>query len=789
LIQILGLRDYTDQKTGLVKKRETFFSNNWRAESVEEIFTHIDEKLLVIPEKERFNLYFTVADCFEERGRKLKEQHIICFDIDNLLGDTDENILYQAELVAKAACVALGVEYNQTGIIFSGHGVQLFIRIPYPILSEDYFESARPHYKLLCDRIQGRLNEQGISGNVDPSVFSKGRLMRLPNTENRKPGKPVRTALILQRNIEIQHFYIEQLSGISEIEKPDAVPHQVLKTYPEPDADAVLKGCEFLKFCFSHPGDVKEPQWYAAASIVPLLYKDADKGKALFHQMSEGHPQYNYYETDLKAAQAVANSGPRTCKNIDSLWDGCKTCPHYGGKLVSPILIHGPDYIKSKDFGFREMRKDKSGNLVAGKPAYDDLIKQFTKENVFITIIEENAVYAFNGTHWVEKTNVELKSWVKKQVSPSPSSAEAKEFVDRLRMDNIKHQDWFPETTEGKMNFKNGVLDVNTLELTPHDPQHGFTHVLPYAYDSRAECPTWDKFIHDITGNDEVSRVLNEFAGYSIAGGDCRAQKALMLLGEGANGKSVYAETLAKVVGEDNFSSILLSDLKKDQVRASLNNKLFNYSDESSIYALKDSSEFKTLITGGHTTAKVVYKPVIQFKNRAKFIVLTNELPTAYDISDGFFRRLIIVRLHKQFKGDLDNKDLRKQLWAELPGIARRFVEGFKLLRERGYHFDEPDTITQNVELYRESSNDAARFILDEVEITSNESDEVPMQEFYAKYESWCKATGEKPKTLILFFKDLRRVTSMSRCNIGAVKRIDGKVHRMITNVKYRGDF
>jgi P4 family phage/plasmid primase-like protien len=789
LIQILGLRDYTDQKTGLVKKRETFFSNNWRAESVEEIFTHIDEKLLVIPEKERFNLYFTVADCFEERGRKLKEQHVICFDIDNIAGDTDENIIHQAGLTARAACSALGVEYNQTGIIFSGHGVQLFIRIPYPILSEDYFESARPHYKLLCDRIQGKLNEQGISGNVDPSVFSKGRLMRLPNTENRKPGKPVRTALILQRNIEIQHFYIEQLSGISEIEKPDAVPHQVLKTYPEPDADAVLKGCEFLKFCFSRPGDVKEPQWYAAASIVPLLYKDTDKGKALFHQMSEGHPQYNYYETDLKADQAVANSGPRTCKNIDSLWDGCKTCPHYGGKLVSPILIHGPDYIKSKDFGFREMRKDKSGNLVAGKPAYDDLIKQFEKEHKFITVVEEGGIYIFNGTHWVEKLTIELKAWAANVISPSASSVETKEFVDRLKTKNLQSQDWLLGSTDGYMNFANGILNIKTMELSAHNPNFGFTHVLPYVYDTRAECPTWDKFMADITDDEEVARVLNEFAGYAIAGGECIAQKALLLLGEGSNGKSVFAETIGKVVGDDNFSSIMVSKLSNDQIRAHLHNKLFNYSDESAINALKDSSDFKTLVTGGHTTAKIVYKATYQFKNKAKFVVLANKLPTAYDISDGFFRRLILVEFHKQFKGENDNKDLREQLWKELPGIARKFVEGFKALRERGYRFNEPETLRQNVDLYREASNDAARFLLDDIEITNNSMDVVTMNELYAKYRSWCEAMGEKEKTARLFFADLRRVKAAEQCKINFSHRIDGRVTKVVTNVKYRGDF
>jgi P4 family phage/plasmid primase-like protien len=667
--------------------------------------------------------------------------------------------------------------------------VQLFVKIPYPILDDDYFEATRPHYAELCRKIQLKLAELGVSGEIDTSVFSAARLLRFPNTLNRKPGKPERMAKIIQPLMEVQEFYIEQLSGLDIMQKPDQIKLDVIKKYPEPDANAVMDGCLFMKHCKENPAKVSEPQWYALASIAPRLYKDEDKGKKLFHELSEGHPNYSFYEAETKAEQGLRNAGPRTCKNIDSLWDGCKNCPHHGTELVSPILIHGPDYIKSKDFGFREIKSDKNGNLVSGRPEYDDLIKQFEKEHRFVSILEENAIYTFIDTHWREFLATELKSWAAEKIDPSPSGAEMKEFCERIRAKNPVNQDWFFSSTDGKMNFKNGVLDLESMELLPHNPEYGFTHVLAYNFDSRAECPKWDKFMSEIMPDPEVARVLMEFAGYSIAGGECFAQKALLMVGEGANGKSVFAETITRVVGEKNFSSLMLSNFKSEQMRAILQNKLFNFADESSVYSLKDSSEFKTLVTGGYISAKVVYKQASVFKNKAKLITLTNELPKAYDLSDGFFRRLIVVHFEKQFKGQADNKSLKTELWNELPGICRKMVEAYRNLRDRKYNFNEPQSLIDAVQIYGEENNEVFQFFDEEVEVTQSDQDYMALAELYSKYVSWCNMSGERPRSRTTFTRTAKRINRLAHCKIGELK-YDGPLRiRAIQCIRYKGEF
>lgn len=747
MIQVLGLREYTT-RDGRQGKAERFFEKGWRANSVEEILQDHDLLLAKIPTSEQVNLYFTVADCFEEKGRKLQEQHVIPFDIDNLSGDTDAQLWQQAELAARAACAALDIAYEHVGVIFSGHGVQFFVKIPHPIVDDLYFDSARHHYKALCDRIQMKLTELGIQGDVDTSVFSAGRLMRMPNTRNRKPGKAERFSKVLQSNMQIiDGFYLDQKSGLKEVDQSIQIDPNIIKRYPTPDTEAVISGCEFIKWNFDSPEQVKEPQWYAAVSIVARL----ENGSEHVHRMSEKHPSYNHYETELKIKQATENAGPRTCSNINTLWDKCKTCAHFK-KITSPILIHGENYIRSKDNGFRELRRDKEGNFVQGPVAFEDLILQFEKEFSFVTIADSMVVYVFEKTHWKIKEDAFIREWMREKVSPAPSGRDMSEFMVRMKAHNVKTMAWFQHSTDGLMNFSNGILDLKSMLMIPHNKDVGFTYVLPYPYDRHAACPTWDKFLSDVSeGDEKFVGVLEEYGGYAIMGGPCSVEKALILVGSGANGKSVYAETLATIVGEDSRSSIMLKDFPDPQSRAMLVNKLFNYSDESSFHAFADSSYFKTLVTGGEVTIKEVYKPKFMYKNRAKLIILANELPRNVDLTVGMYRRFCILEFKRQFLESDANKNLRAELQAELSGIINRLIAGFMRLKERRFLMDTPERSREMLEEYKNESDNVQRFIEDVIVITDNENDVVHTMDLFQAYMSWCQETNEKPTNMLSF--------------------------------------
>ena len=754
MIQILGLRDYT--RDGRTLKAEKFFEKGWRTDKVQNIFDpRLNEELLSkIPLDEQWNLYFTVGDCFEEQGRKLREQWAIPFDIDglNLIEGKEIEI---ATHVAELVCSALEIKFQDTAIVFTGNGVQLFVFTQSPIVEEDYFERTRMNYGVLCKKIQAKLDAAGVQGKTDVSVWSKARLMRLPNTENRKPNKPTRKSYIINTGGTAIAYDVVSASGVKMHDKAEVMPDVILKNYPKPDTKAVCSGCKFLVHCSTNAAAIQEPQWYAMVSITSRL----DDGASLTHTYSGGHPDYNHYETENKIEQSLAAAGPRTCANIDSLWDGCKTCEHYG-KVTSPIMIKGPDYIASNDFGFRE-RKKADGKIIAGKPAYLDLKKQYELEHQFKVLADNDQVIIYNGKHWEHTTDRDIKAWCMQKVRPEPTVNEMNEFTGILKAHNVTSIAKQQQSRDGLLNFDNCVLSLKDGRTFNHSPDFGFFDVRPYGYDSRATSPTFDKFVLDImSGEEDRADLLKEFAGYCISGDQYWIQQALVLHGDGANGKSVFMEILADVVGPSSYSAVPLQELQKDTMRYQLVHKLFNYSEETSVAAFKDSSFFKTLISGGQMTVKQLYAQPYMTANQAKVIMSANKLPNYTDDSHGFLRRLVIVHFKERFNpGDgRHDYNIKDKLRLEVAGICNTLLKAYAKVKIRGY-LSAQAKVNSAVQEYAEQ-NDTVLMFANDV-LVPQESNELKASEVYAEYVQMCELGGHKPLNNISFAMHLTKKMGM----------------------------
>lgn len=753
MIQVLGLRDFRQGTS--TKKRETFFNKGWRFNQIQDVFNSdkLNALLQEIPANEQFNLYFTVADCFEESGRKLKEQWAIPFDIDDLL--IEEGMELKAAFdAASAASEVIGVPLQEMAVIFTGNGVQFFVLLDKPIISDDYFEATREGYGLICKQIQNKLTELGIQGKVDPSVWSKGRLMRLPLTLNRKPGRPERRAAFINGTMVPRSFDIAEISGVHAVETPEYISDTVLKNYPKPDTQAVCEGCRFLMSCKANPNGVSEPQWYAMTSITARL----DDGRALTHAYSEAYHGYNHYETENKIDQALASSGPRTCKNIDSLWGECNTCEYYG-KVTSPIMIKGEAYIASADFGYRERKVSKEGRVYAGKPEYQDLVKAFGLEHPHKIVTDNDQIIVFNGKHWDYMTDRAIQVWAMARIKHAPSTQEMREFLGQLKAFNMTTIEALSQQTEFHMNFKNCVLNLRTMETTPHAPEYGFFHVLPFDYDPRAEAPTWRTFLLDIMEQDEeLVQLLEEYGGYCISGDKCWLHKAMMLIGEGANGKSVFMEVLGAVVGKDNRSVVPMQDIEKPTSRYQMVNKLFNYSEETSVNALSESATFKAMVAGGEILVKRLYENEYSMENKTKLIMAANSTPVSADKTHGFLRRLAIVHFNKTYTAGDGKHDyfIKDRLLAELPGICNRLIAAYKELKARGV-LSAKEKLDANLRTYQAESDTVLMFIDAHMEFHDTMDRWVKFAELYEHYRAMCDMQGFKAMNATHFARQLKR--------------------------------
>ena len=750
MIQILGLRDYV-AKSGKTKKAEKFFDKKWRAPSVAALLIDIEKYLAPIPEEEKYNLYFTVANCFEMPGRQLQEQTVIPFDIDNI--DVEKIDKYLEPI-----CKTIGVDYNKTAILFSGNGLQFFIETEIKIIDLEYFPKNRLFYKAICERINITLHSLQLPGDADTSVFSPARLMRLPETQNRKPGKETRQAHLLQRVLEVQKFDLQVASRIPIVTDDEQVSKFAMKAYPSPDIKAVVSECHFMRFCKNEPDKVSEQQWYAMLSIAARLHSAGhpQEGRVIAHELSSGYTKYDEYETDIKIDHALQASQPRTCNNISGMYD-CTKCPHFG-KINTPIAIKGPNYIRTKGTGFHGVVQNPiNGEIKIGRPNYEDLRKFFEEKYIYCTMGDSEIVYVYNGSHWSQMPNPFIRHFAQDNFRPYADTTKCSEFKNLVCRTNLRMPSWFEESIKGKINFKNGYLNIDEDKFMKHDAGIGFRYTLPYDYDPDAEAPLFDKFMDEITlDRADLKEILLEFAGYCFSNEDpAWGEKAILLSGEGSNGKSVFIDTLKKLAGTNSCSNMTMKDLKNDQNRAGLEGKLFNVSEEMARDSLFDSSLFKNLVTGGTTTVKKVYQQPYEIKNFAKIIISCNELPDINDFTHGMMRRLIIVPFDALFTpGKNRDPNMREKLWkTELPGIFNVVIEGYRRLKKKG-RFIPSDRIKVALKEFAETKDPVIAWV-NECVSRGTVDEQVTSVDLYRSYKFFCEQGKEYTLPRSKFYKRL----------------------------------
>lgn len=344
------------------------------------------------------------------------------------------------------------------------------------------------------------------------------------------------------------------------------------------------------------------------------------------------------------------------------------------------------EIIKTQSTGFHVVIENEKG-VKKYIPEYDDLYKYFNKIHNYKILDNSGVCLVWNGKFYEEYVEAKIQNFAEEHFFPKPRNSMVSEFLGKISRKNLKNSEWFTESSKTKLNFGNGVLDKETGEFELHNPKYGFRYVLNYNYDPTAKSPIFDKFLKDVAQNDEEKeRMLLEFMGYAISNDKCFLQKALVLEGEGSNGKSTLCQILQELAGEANFTTLSLTQLEKIERVSAIDGKLFNISEETPRLALAETSTFKHLASGGVISARKLRENSYQFYNKTKLILSCNDLPRTSDATYGLIRRFIIIPFRARFTDELGNKDgkIDEKLKAELPGIFNRVWEAYKICRKNG---------------------------------------------------------------------------------------------------------
>jgi putative DNA primase/helicase len=96
----------------------------------------------------------------------------------------------------------------------------------------------------------------------------------------------------------------------------------------------------------------------------------------------------------------------------------------------------------------------------------------------------------------------------------------------------------------------NRLLDVNTSMLAQHSPEFLSPIQLPMNFDPSARCPNWDDFVATTFPLD-AEAIAWEVPAWLMTP-ETSIQKAILLTGDGSNGKSVYLAAPLAFIGRKN---------------------------------------------------------------------------------------------------------------------------------------------------------------------------------------------------------------------------------------------
>ncbi len=330
--------------------------------------------------------------------------------------------------------------------------------------------------------------------------------------------------------------------------------------------------------------------------------------------------------------------------------------------------------------------------------------------------------------------------------------------------------------------LKNGMFNLVTYEIKPHDRDFYCTYSLPVSFDPESDriCKRWLLYLAQTVQTPEAIAQLQEYLGYILAR-HTKFEKCLLLVGPGADGKSTFLKIMKELVGDENCAAVSFQDLEDQFQRSSLYNKLLNISTEVGAKAI-ESPYFKAITSGDPINAAFKHKNTFTFSPYCKLAFAANRLPRVLDNSDGFFRRVLPVRFKRQFLDDDPDKDpeLFETLKGELSEIFSWAVVGHARLIENKKFTMAEETRLMMMD-YRRINNPVLCYVDDQCEI--GDEYEVEKKDLYDDYKSYCGKNGYTSLNRENFFRELYVAVS----NLKQYQpRINGGRKRIITGIKMK---
>ena len=308
-------------------------------------------------------------------------------------------------------------------------------------------------------------------------------------------------------------------------------------------------------------------------------------------------------------------------------------------------------------------------------------------------------------------------------------------------------------TPEATYDLRQGM--AGRIEHRPGDFMTKVTSVSP----GDRGTDLWQKQLDILFGGDR------ELMGYVqlVAGTACIGkvfiEQMIIAYGCGANGKSTFWNTLARVLGtySGNLSSDALTVGNRRNIKpemAELKGKRLVIAAELEEGTRLNTATVKQMCSTDEVYAEKKYKDPFSFVPSHTLVLYTNHLPKVGAIDAGTWRRLIVVPFNARITGSGDIKNYAEYLYENAgPAILAWMIEGAKRVIGMGFHIALPPVVEAAIAKYREENDWLTHFVTDNCEVGVGYT--ARSGAVYQAYRSYCADTGEFFRSTAEFYAAL----------------------------------
>jgi P4 family phage/plasmid primase-like protien len=296
------------------------------------------------------------------------------------------------------------------------------------------------------------------------------------------------------------------------------------------------------------------------------------------------------------------------------------------------------------------------------------------------------------------------------------------------------------------LNTPRGIVSLRDGRLGPH--YRGAYMTKSAAASPQGDCPTWRQFLDTITGGDaSLQAYLQRVAGYCLTG-DIREHALFFAHGTGANGKSVFVNTLTEILGDyaQTAGMDMFMDSRNDRhptELADLRGARLIVANETEQGRRWAESRIKSLTGGDRIRARFMRQDFFEYSPQFKLMVVGNHRPSIRNLDEAMRRRLQLIPFAVTIPKEKRDQRLPQRLLDERDGILAWALEGCLLWQAEG--LSPPDCVRAATDEYFEAEDAVARWLEDNCEL--GDKLESSSADLFADWSRWCSANGESEGT------------------------------------------